>query len=53
MAPAHRARWDRERTLMRSRWGAVLDTDPFYHPGLALDALNRHFAKEPRLEARP
>lgn len=29
------AEWERERQVMRARWGSVLDEDPFYSPNFA------------------
>jgi GT2 family glycosyltransferase len=35
--------------LMRRRWGAVLDSDPFYNPNLSLQSFNSELAVPPRV----
>ncbi len=38
VSPEKAARLDREATMMREKWAAVLDADPFYSPNLSLNA---------------
>lgn len=46
---ANRARLDREAALMRERWGATLDCDPFWSPNHALDRPDFALAYPPRV----
>jgi GT2 family glycosyltransferase len=42
-------RLEREAALMRDRWGAVLDNDPFYSPNLSLEGPPFSLAETPRV----
>lgn len=48
MSDAHRARWEGERAVMRTRWGAALETDPYYSPNLDLRPPSGFLAVPPR-----
>ena len=49
--PEKQARFTREVETMRHRWGAVLDSDPFYSPNLTLEREDQSLAFPPRLPA--
>lgn len=49
--PEKQARFTREVETMRRRWGAVLDSDPFYSPNLTLEREDQSLAFPPRLPA--
>lgn len=49
VAPARKARYDRERQYMLGRWGAALKEDPAYSPNLTLDFEDFSYAWPPRL----
>jgi GT2 family glycosyltransferase len=44
-----RARFSREVTIMRNRWGEFLDNDPAYNPNLTLDGSHFELSFPPRL----
>lgn len=48
-APEHRDRFQAEVQFMRARWGALLDTDPYYNPNLTLDSQYPGLAFPPRV----
>jgi GT2 family glycosyltransferase len=48
MSDAHRARWESERAVMRARWGAALEQDPYYSPNLDLRPPSGFLAVPPR-----
>jgi O-antigen biosynthesis protein len=47
--PTRRSRLDREKGVMRERWGDDLVTDPYYSPNLSLQAVDCRLAFPPRL----
>ncbi len=49
--PEKQARFTREVETMRRRWGAALDSDPFYSPNLTLEREDQSLAFPPRLPA--
>lgn len=46
--PAKQARFRGESELMKRRWGAVLEADPFYNPNLSLESERFELAFPPR-----
>lgn len=46
---ARRARLERDKALMRGRWGSALLNDPFYNPNLTLARIDAALAFPPRL----
>ncbi|MFL5312691.1 MAG: glycosyltransferase [Myxococcales bacterium] len=48
-APENRGRVAKEAAYMRERWGAVLETDPFYNPNLSLTSHDADLAWPPRV----
>lgn len=52
ITPDALSQWQKEREVMKQRWGSFLDADPFYHPQLSLREENfslRLDGPEPRL----
>lgn len=47
--PEKQARFAREVRFMLAKWGAVLQSDPYYNPNLSLDAETFSLASEPRV----
>lgn len=47
-APADQARFAAELAVMRARWGAALDEDPFYSPLFDRSRSDHHLASPPR-----
>jgi O-antigen biosynthesis protein len=47
--PANRARWAAEAAYMRNRWGAALESDPFYSGNLSLTSEQADLAWPPRV----
>jgi GT2 family glycosyltransferase len=52
-SPERKATFEREVSLMREMWGAVLDNDPFYNPNLSLSTNDFTLAFPPRLSHVP
>jgi GT2 family glycosyltransferase len=50
-APADQARFAAEMAVMRARWGAALDEDPFYSPLFDRSRSDHHLASPPRRAA--
>jgi GT2 family glycosyltransferase len=43
-----RKRFEGETAYMRSKWGPLLDSDPFYSPNLSLRSIHPEYAAPPR-----
>ncbi len=50
LSPQHLARFESEIAYMRKRWGARLDTDPFFNPNLSLSTAHPVMGFPPRRE---
>lgn len=48
-APGNRTRAASEAAYMRTRWGAALESDPFYSPNLSLTSVQADLAWPPRM----
>jgi glycosyltransferase involved in cell wall biosynthesis len=51
--PEKQARFNNEVAVMKARWGALLEADPFYSPNLTLDREDHSLAFPPRLPPLP
>lgn len=51
--PEKQARFNHEVAVMKARWGALLEADPFYSPNLTLDREDHSLAFPPRLPPLP
>ncbi len=50
-SPEKRARFQQECKIMRQRWGALLDNDPYYNPNLSLNREDYSLSAVSRVEA--
>lgn len=51
MSDQSRTRFEKEVALMKSRWGTILDDDPFHNPNLSNDSSVPVLASPPRIRA--
>jgi GT2 family glycosyltransferase len=52
-SPERRGQFSRDLDLMRSRWQAILNRDPYYNPNLSLDPARQFLLTSPRLPYPP